>query len=232
VEGFGISCDEDDSLFLKDQNIKGVIEKVQKLAVLFKRSPLKNDKLQEHVKMSGMNEKSLILDSKTRWSSLYEMCERFTNLKIAIQKTLIDLNLEIKFTENDFKLIEEISKCLKPVKMMVEMLCKRESNLITANSVLEFTINELKCQGSKLSNEMAKSLDKRCFIERISEVFKLVNFLNKPKNNKIDFVKTIDLCSALLERLNLNEMCLPERINVTHTTSSSDDKHSNNLKNV
>jgi hypothetical protein len=58
VVGFGISCDEDDSLFLKNQNIKGVIEKVRKLAVLFKRSPLKNDKLQEHVKMSGMNTKS------------------------------------------------------------------------------------------------------------------------------------------------------------------------------
>ena len=46
-----------------------LIQKVRKIAQIFKRSPLKNELLQNYVKLEFCKEYFLIADSKTRWNS-------------------------------------------------------------------------------------------------------------------------------------------------------------------
>ena len=50
-----------------------VIRKVRTVVKMFRKSPLKNEILQKHIQAQLNTELKLILDSKTRWSSLLEM---------------------------------------------------------------------------------------------------------------------------------------------------------------
>ena len=43
----------------------------------FPKNPVKNEVLQKYVLLEQNKELSLVLDCKTRWSSMYEMVERF-----------------------------------------------------------------------------------------------------------------------------------------------------------
>jgi hypothetical protein len=64
--------------------LEPLIKKVSKIVKLFQKSPTKNE--EEFGK-----EISLILDSKTRWNSLYFMLERFCKLRNCILNSLINL---------------------------------------------------------------------------------------------------------------------------------------------
>ena len=53
-----------------------------------------NEVLQKYVLLKQNKELSLVLDCKTRWSSMYKMVERFICLKKCISKALLDLSIE------------------------------------------------------------------------------------------------------------------------------------------
>ena len=72
---------------------------MRKVVKLFKRSPVRNDNLQYYVKSEDKKKLTLLLDSKTRWSTLLTMFERFHRLKNSIRKSLIDLDLHIEFSD-------------------------------------------------------------------------------------------------------------------------------------
>lgn len=73
---------------------QGVVDKVRKIVKFFRRSPTQNDDvLQKNVKQDKGKELSLILDCRTRWSSLLSMLSRFLELRCSIQKSLIDLKM-------------------------------------------------------------------------------------------------------------------------------------------
>lgn len=89
---------------------------------MFRRSPTKNDILQKHVREEFKKELRLILDTKTRWSSMLAMLERFVELKNCIRKSLIDLNSDVTFPESEISLVANIISALQPVKVAVEAL--------------------------------------------------------------------------------------------------------------
>ena len=112
-------------------NYKPLFQKVRSIVKLFKASPLKNDILQNYIKdeFGGGKELNLLLDYRTRWDATQIMIERFLNLKKSITKSLIDLQLEHLFlNENEIKNIESLSNVLKPIKMAVEELSSRDAN--------------------------------------------------------------------------------------------------------
>lgn len=88
-EGFGID-DVDESFNVKifdlSEDIKPLILKVRKIVKAFKRSPKKNEILQRYVKPDMKNERQLILDCKTRWSSLARMITRFYDCRNSIKR--------------------------------------------------------------------------------------------------------------------------------------------------
>ena len=79
---------ETDRVPLLQDKFHTIINKVRKICRIFRKSPLKNEKLQDFVKDQHGKELKLILDCKTRWNSLLCMIERFLKLKQCIPKAL------------------------------------------------------------------------------------------------------------------------------------------------
>ncbi len=72
-------------------HLQSVIVKVRKIVKLFRKSPVKNDVLQEEVKKQHGREIVLILDCRTRWNSLLAMIQQFLKIKEQIGIVLGDM---------------------------------------------------------------------------------------------------------------------------------------------
>ena len=76
-------------------DISKMVTKIRRIVKIFKRSALKNETLQTYVKENYPNALNVVLDCKTRWSSLVNMLERTIQIKLPIQKALLDLGEDI-----------------------------------------------------------------------------------------------------------------------------------------
>lgn len=221
-EYFSISNDEQTVKNISHTDVFPLTNKIHKTVKLFRRSPTKNDEiLQKYVKMEfGGKELNLILDSKTRWSSLINMYERFYELRSCIQKSLIDLKMDSSnmFTENEFKVLEEIIGVLLPVKMAVEALCRRNANLLTADATFEFMFVNLSKCNTPFAQEFSSTLLNR-IKQRRTQLSSLLQYLHNrymvvEKNQNCDLTKNlypklkkaeiIKLIVSLIERINQN----------------------------
>ena len=108
--GLEVSCDEFNLVAELSDEYAAVVVKVRKVVKIFRRSPTKNDVvLQKHVTSEFGREMSVILDCRTRWSSLLNMLSRFLQLRTAIQKSLIDLReTHVQLIDADFLTIQEM----------------------------------------------------------------------------------------------------------------------------
>ena len=149
---------------IQHESIGPIITKIRKIVVMFRRSPTKNDILQKHVKDEFKKELTLILDTKTRWSSMLVMLERIYEIKNCVRKSLIDIKSDIDLSENDLNVVSNIIMALQPVKVAAEALCSRDTNLYVADLTIRFMLDELSNQNNFLSNELKQDL-----IFRISE---------------------------------------------------------------
>ena len=105
--------------------LASLIKKCRSIVKIFKNSPVKNDKfLQKHVREEFHHELNLILDSKTRWSSLHDSLERILKLEKCIRKALIEMGSTITLTDTDIILLKEVVNTLGPAKKAVEALCR------------------------------------------------------------------------------------------------------------
>lgn len=95
-------CDDDENN-IETVNVFEAIAKVRKIVILVRKSPLKNETLQNYVKSEHNYEKMLILDSKTRWNSVN------FRLKLGgIVLAMLDRFLEISSCQNSNRLQNEI----------------------------------------------------------------------------------------------------------------------------
>ena len=78
---------------LLKKNYRDVINKTQAIVKIFRKSPLKNDKLQVYVREQIGTELVSKLDVKTRWHSMCDMMERFLKIRQSVAKAMIDFNL-------------------------------------------------------------------------------------------------------------------------------------------
>ncbi|XP_075990255.1 uncharacterized protein LOC142985898 [Anticarsia gemmatalis] len=158
-----------------------LLSKVRKVVKLFKKSPTKNDTfLQKYIKEEKGKELSLILDCRTRWNSLLDMIERFYDLKVCIDKSLIDIQSDVKFTDEECSTMKVLIDCLQPFKLAVEALCRRDATLITAETILKFVFEKLDGINSILSVELAEALRDRIKERRSIVITGILIYLNNP----------------------------------------------------
>ena len=141
-----------------------VVNKVRKIVKLFRRSPTKNDAtLQPYVKQEFGKELSLTLDCPTRWNSLVAMLSRFKQLRGPVQKALIDLGVghQCDITDGDYAVISDMLCCLEPLQLAVTALCRRDTNLLSAEAALKFCMLQLQKQSSELAKTLAQVLGAR-----------------------------------------------------------------------
>ncbi|KAL0860167.1 hypothetical protein ABMA27_010474 [Loxostege sticticalis] len=167
----------------------GVIKKTRSVIKMFLRSPTKNYALQKYVGVQEGRDLALVLDCKTRWSSLADMIERFNRLKTCIEKTLIDFNSASKFSQEEFELLHSIQKSLKIVKITVEALCRRDATLLTAEAALKYMLRKLDNQKTNLSKSLAESLRKR-ISERRQPLTAILQYLHDSEDYFNDNAET------------------------------------------
>ena len=164
-------------------NLNALVQKVRQVVCLFKKSPTKNDVLRKYVREEFGKELSVLLDSKTRWSSLFTMLERFYAIRNPIRKALIDVKSNTVFTEEDFVQIHDVVYSLEAVKLTVESLCRRQATLLTADAALKFMIQKLRSSKSALSADLVNALFIR-IRERRTNLSGVLQFLHNPKVNE------------------------------------------------
>ena len=162
ADGLDVVDESPNVMFELSDEYKEVVQKVRKIVKMFRRSPTKNDDtLQPYVRREVGKELVLLLDCRTRWSSLADMLSRFLMLRGPIQKALIDLSEPTQLSDGDFSVIDEMVSCLEPVKIAVKAICRRDTNLIAAEAALHFCIIQLQKQSSELAKVLAEAIESR-----------------------------------------------------------------------
>lgn len=169
--------DKDEYCVVLSDYLKPLIEKVRKIVKMFKNSPKKNEILQGYVKAEFKNEIGLLLDVKTRWSSLVKMLRRFYDLRNCIKKALIDIDPKTSIDESEVEQISDIVCSLEPIQAAVEALCRRDANLITADATLIFTLKTLREQNTQISMALFQALSQR-IQERRTDNSSVLQFLH------------------------------------------------------
>ena len=147
-----------------------MVNKVRRIVKIFKRSPLKNEILQRYVKEIYPNGLNVILDCKTRWSSLVNMLERIIQIKLPIQKALLDLGYEdINIRDQEIEVISSIVEAINPIKIALEAICRRDANLITAEATVKFLLDEMNKSHSNYYSRIQEAINQRIVQERYTK---------------------------------------------------------------
>lgn len=81
--------DEKEDFLEMDMEYEPTIDKMRKIVKLFRYSAVKNEILQKIVKKENNGRELMLkLDSKTRWGSLYDSCDRFLKLINPVKEAL------------------------------------------------------------------------------------------------------------------------------------------------
>ena len=158
LEDDWISFDDENPEPLLNEQFFSMIQNVRSTIRIFRKAPLKNETLQKYVKSELGKELMLILDCKTRWNSLCDMLERFLKLKDCIMIALNILKIKPLLNDDDFDHLEKLVAALKPVKAIVEVLCRRDANLIKADAALNALLEHLQSQETDISRRLYFSL--------------------------------------------------------------------------
>ena len=77
------------------------------------------------------------IDCKTRWNSLFDMLIRFYELKKCIQISTLQIDRKDHIlTEKDFDNIKKFCDSLLPLKVALNSLCKKDSDILTCDKVI------------------------------------------------------------------------------------------------
>ena len=119
IDGLIVLDSSQDNTNCLSSNILGLVNKVRKIVKIFRRSPLKNEILQYYVEEVYPNSLNLILDCKTRWSSLLDMFERIIRIKVPVQKALLDLEEMPNLSNKEFTDISIVIFSLSSIKAAI-----------------------------------------------------------------------------------------------------------------
>lgn len=105
------------------------------------------------------------------------MIKRFTKLKTAVRKSLLDLKESDTFADSEISHLEELSNVLYPIKSAVEVIGCRNASLLTADVTLKILFNTMDKMDTLLSRTMLQALTKRV-TERRTSLYSVLHYLH------------------------------------------------------
>jgi hypothetical protein len=131
------------------------------------------------------------------------MLERLVKVKLPVQKALIDVKADVTLSEGEFEIMSNVIVALKPLEAAVEALCRRDANLITANTTMKFIMNELEKMppSTFLVRQLQDALEKRIFKERHLYSADILLYLHNPLERTMKKSEVKGFCLKLLTRL-------------------------------
>ena len=95
------------------------------------------------------------------------MLKRFNKLRDCVRKALVNLNLHMYyFSDIDIDLLLTTINALRPVKVSVDALCRKDANLLIADTTFVFMLDNLKKQSSEFSRRLQNFLLQRILKRR------------------------------------------------------------------
>lgn len=173
--------DDDNDVRELNDSVKTIITRVRKVVKQVRKSPLKNDKLQEYVKKEFGKELVVICDNKTRWNTMANMIKRFLKLRTCLQKLSVDFKvIKMNFSENEISSLQNLVDTLEPVKVAVDQLSARNVNLLHADAVFKYLLTKLANTNGPSSNAMRTAVERRFLERRPKKLLDALNFLHNP----------------------------------------------------
>jgi hypothetical protein len=124
--------ERDDFIFESESDIpethsdyKVALDKMRKIIKFFRKSSVRTEILLKHVTAKEGKALRLLLDVKTRWSSLVTSINRFLRLIDSVNISLEELGAE-PYCECHLIILKEMAMILEPVEVGVNELSKRE----------------------------------------------------------------------------------------------------------
>lgn len=158
-------------------DVQSALKRVRFIVKLFKKSPVKNTILQNHIKDNGDKELSLIIDCKTRWNSTEAMLQQFIRTYDSVRLALTELNLSQYLMDDAMDVLKDLQRALHPIIMAVEALSRRDATIITAEDVLRFLFETLSEELGPISQELYASIKTRITDRRNKDLVSLMRYL-------------------------------------------------------
>lgn len=199
--------DAEDEFVLTNDSFNKVIEKIRVIVKKFKNSPLKQELLQKYV-MGDLNKSyKVILDVKTRWNSLFYMCDRYMLLSNSISKALVELGeTNIDLTENEKVVCANIIEILEPLESFVQLLSKSTATMYQVFLRFKILLSEFECSNCFLSPMFEHELRVRYEEREINVLFLITIYLNdyswfETYAEQNDFTKTLQNVRSEIENI-------------------------------
>ena len=102
-----------------------------------------------------------------------------------IQEVLDDMlqyTTELKFTKEEWDVMHELYDCLSPVKDVLDIICRRDADLLEAEIVFTELFKTLEALATPLSLKLLEALKKEIEKRWLTDVAGLLKYLNDPSD--------------------------------------------------
>jgi hypothetical protein len=114
----------------------------------------------------------------------FDMLDRFLAFKNCVCKALIDINLDLEFTDDEMTLLSQARNALHPIKVTVEKLCCHNSDLYAADFTIKFMLEELSSQKTALKDSLIDQMFSYLHNPKIKLLRKIMAFTAKSKTKQ------------------------------------------------
>jgi hypothetical protein len=128
------------------------VKEMRRIIKFFKKSAIRKETLLKHVQKKTGKSLNLLLDVKTRWSSLSVAIDRFILLIEPVNKTMEELGAD-KFPPEYLLCLKQMHDVLEPAKLAVNELSKDSCNLIVAEATVQYVVNSLEELNTEISRQ-------------------------------------------------------------------------------